>query len=1795
MKLLVLLCLVGYALTSPTSSMPEWRGVFWKPNTEYVFDYNGRLLTGIPELASYYSGVSIKCKVHLNVMKEGTSYKFGIHITEPKYVRVNDLLHGSSDVNEGGDNWRFLELPSYTDLPSEHAERLSDRVVLKLKESGEFEVLIVKEEEPEWSINFKKALATLFQTKFGSEENKIAQELVRNNELLRESGEGEVVTWRTTEESLDGVCEVNYQLNEMPSYVVKDLPKVIPYPEECPRLSEGGKYFELIKTRDISSCSKYTSFQFYKPGFFRCPNGNCEGMWTRSSVTRYTACGSVEKLNIQTITNEGELQQNLFGFKTEKFLTGTRQVLKLVSTRSSSSEVVAPVNSRIFNTLFYEYSTGLRSIFKEHLPEHVQQIREEEKSTELFKALPRNTLTTGNDRKNIEPEKLIPEIKRLFKELINEDFFNLIDVPKKQITMKALNIARSFSLLGKGKLHTVYEELKGEFSEESKRTMFKNVFFDTLVMGGSDENILFIKEKIMSGELSQVQMMSIFAFLPNYVMVPREILLNNLFELITSNTITEKPTLFNHAVLSFSVLLQKACLAENRKSSYPTFVYGEFCHPDSAIITEKWLPYLNRQLESSTENSEKRNVVITALSMMSHKNIIPIVLPYIENTSTSSELTPENRLTRFLAVYSLTNCGRKNPEMVMPILVSVFTNVAEETSIRVAAFNVIIKLNPSMTVLHAIASSTWYEKNNEILNIVNTALFTLSKQEDASYMSKNSASLQHKAWLVYPLIKKVGGRFPTSGAIYNSEYLRGLGVGYEYMSSWTANEKSIFPSNIYTKLVYFMDRYEFSPMEMGLHVRGGESIVEELMEILSSSKSQESRFETEIVEKVKSQLHSEWRKVIDELGIKTRESEQPSSVFYMNLFEDFPFFRSFQSSSSQLLKEKVLSVMRSGKDKMCGTTPVNFQRMHDLSPSEFTIPSDMGLPIVVEVHMPVTVSVRGEMTVECENTIPSLKMNVRTLYASQMSGWVGTICPFTEEFVVTGVDEHAVVNLPTEFDINMNLNEMKLNMKIKPVSSLSGPTDLFHFHIRPYGVVQSYYNLTPMTLSNKVKFIESKSQMKNMEYNFGEKFGTSLKAVINTESTFVDLRSVFDRLSLYNYNVFNILRFSWASTAISSTGLPSLRRHEWQVKYDPTSSSTKEIEFQFQLSSISKEREHGIKSHKIVVDHDKVLPYKIEKEPVSVGNERIEKLKEMLEKSNIEEGNGVFLRLSTILRGSRTRSWNYNCKLVVGQESSFKSKWNVHLEDESSSNKICVNGELSLPNMPIWKIEEIRNSNIEVHFRNEIGLGDCSQNKIIVTGESRVNQEQKEFSKISSEAKLLEKLIRKNVPLTELSEVADRVRVQASTLNEVDFRVKYENVPEIVIKRSNFVFGMLKAYWWPYIVQTNEGYSPSQVRSTMTTTYKLKFIPGTRTFDLVANRPNENIVFKHIRIPYPLTYFFPLTTLRNPVSSGIKALTGKPIHPICSLEKEWLKTYDNRTTKVHLDDCFHLLSADCSLFKRFSVLVRSLKHNSESKEVKIFIGKTWIVMTPSERHSRYSHELKIKVNGTEKTLRKGDYVDVKDSHGEVVLTLKESVNGIIELNSRWIKVTFDGYKAQLETSILIKSKLCGLCGDLNDQKMADLRGPKKCVYSKPELLSAAYRVSIPSHTCQPLSSHITEKLREEEEQCAKYKVIPTKVIKSFSVSSGECTGHKHEIIERSSMLCFSRRPVPFCSPRCKAPRGEIVDKSVSFTCMDKNRVSKLYEEKILLGKIVTELENLPETFAVETRLPKVCEPINNRI
>ena len=68
----------------------------WRPGTEYTYQYDGRLLTSIPELSSHHlSGIGIKSKLTLTVVRSG---RIVLHIKDGEYARVNNVSLFSFEV-----------------------------------------------------------------------------------------------------------------------------------------------------------------------------------------------------------------------------------------------------------------------------------------------------------------------------------------------------------------------------------------------------------------------------------------------------------------------------------------------------------------------------------------------------------------------------------------------------------------------------------------------------------------------------------------------------------------------------------------------------------------------------------------------------------------------------------------------------------------------------------------------------------------------------------------------------------------------------------------------------------------------------------------------------------------------------------------------------------------------------------------------------------------------------------------------------------------------------------------------------------------------------------------------------------------------------------------------------------------------------------------------------------------------------------------------------------------------------------------------------------------------------------------------------------------------------------------------------------------------------------------------------------------------------------------------------------------------------------------------------------------
>merc|ERR1719500_1072041 len=577
------------------------------------------------------------------------------------------------------------------------------------------------------------------------------------------------------------------------------------------------------------------------------------------------------------------------------------------------------------------------------------------------------------------------------------------------------------------------------------------------------------------------------------------------------------------------------------------------------------------------------------------------------------------------------------------------------------------------------------------------------------------------------------------------------------------------------------------------------------------------------------------------------------------------------------------------------------------------VPSDMGLPIFAEMRRPTVASIRGHYNTDMLKSSEGLA-RVETTFEvvadRRITGRVGTVIPFTGEAIYTGIDEKAVGVAPFDIHLSFDLRQGKLSASVKIPEKYRNiaKVEVLTHKVRPYTVVQKVFDLTPVFKSTSFKVIKSGSQKKTKEIkmvsDIGDYTGINMKMMYNTETPNLGTGYMLQKLSNLRYNPLNMIHFGGVDyLGLTSTGLPSVRHHESKVMMMPQSSSTKEVEFVFKFGYATKESGQPIVYHMMEPSHEKLI--KIVSLPIGEMRghpRRQEKVKSMVEKLQIDsEGKAITVTVSTILKGSRPRTFSYTATAGVGQ-SGMTSKWNVEMMCERTSRKICVHGDIRIPPYSIWKLNNIRSEDPVFHFHNTLGYGHECESKVVINGYAKTSEKQKQISRETPEAREFERLRSKGTPMIELSKLAEIVRRQSSVLNVYDYTIKYINVGSQVSKVSRKVLDALELVLLPYHVSkgsysssevsrlpissvgggsTGIGYGSENWEMEVRTTIH----PNRGSFDVkITNvtRPEQEYMYRDVPMPYPFTYLYPASYDANPVSMSVKAITGRPLYPVCT-------------------------------------------------------------------------------------------------------------------------------------------------------------------------------------------------------------------------------------------------------------------------------------------------------------------------
>merc|ERR1712121_461612 len=567
------------------------------------------------------------------------------------------------------------------------------------------------------------------------------------------------------------------------------------------------------------------------------------------------------------------------------------------------------------------------------------------------------------------------------------------------------------------------------------------------------------------------------------------------------------------------------------------------------------------------------------------------------------------------------------------------------------------------------------------------------------------------------------------------------------------------------------------------------------------------------------------------------------------------------------------------------------------------------------------------------------------------------------------------------------------------------------------------------------------------------------------------------------------------------------------------------------------------------------------------------------------------------LLGSAPKTLEFSPTIALGIKD-LELKWNIELvEKKITPRMLCIFGSLELPT----EIQTIR----KFKFQNKIGFGStCEQHEITMNGFAVTSQRQIEFSRRSEAARECPRIAREaselDMHIRSLPQGSERAQMERSygqlvlkresmcglkkrqetALEQIEIEITATpNLPVEVYTVGRYLDSILKGLLVEYINQLPN----FRIRDMHGVKMVIEFDQRLEALNLKITSPMDTTVYRNIRLPFWLRQIFPLHHSTNLDEQVYRALFGERLYGKCILDQDHVHTFDKRTYNYQLDDCYHLVAADCTKRNTHAVLA---KEKDNVKHVMAFIENHKIVIEePALRYTRPTTAFTVKMQtGQERMVVAEVMPDRVVSLLGGLVTVQWS-RGIVTVDTPAHRVIYNGKVMDvLDKAILASGDHCGLCGDHNRMKQADIKSSSRCVHTSLVSMAQSFRVNSAIEQCTPLPAAAIERLSKEKTMC----VRPSSPLQiSYFTPVTEAKVLQHAVLHRSGEVCFSKTMLPECAIGFMA--SETLVKEAGFVCLPAAAPeTKDILRRVHLGQECTELTAMPVTFTTRVHVAKEC-------
>merc|ERR1712121_77494 len=444
----------------------------------------------------------------------------------------------------------------------------------------------------------------------------------------------------------------------------------------------------------------------------------------------------------------------------------------------------------------------------------------------------------------------------------------------------------------------------------------------------------------------------------------------------------------------------------------------------------------------------------------------------------------------------------------------------------------------------------------------------------------------------------------------------------------------------------------------------------------------------------------------------------------------------------------------------------------------------------------------------------------------------------------------------------------------------------------------------------------------------------------------------------------------------------------------------------------------------------------------------------------------------------------------------------------------------------------------------EMGLMDGEKEVIAVDMIAKRTEELKQIVSLTEEFKQCEQMITKG---EKLSLVCKKARSLAAILDLLEMNVA---LPKTIVN-NNYVRTLLdvvKASLLPYLSVEPSTYN-LRTESHEHAKIQMRTDSMGKLVTLVVDANEQKTIAKNLRYSLPLP-MLPIQVRESALVHAIERVTQYGLPTTCAIENNKVRTFDK-------------MVYDYALNKYELELVRGGRGRTTGT-----LKVNGQVMQPM-----------AKVAGRTSLF--------EDKSNRVVL----HEDGVFEIFSLkyGMAVLADHEAVEVKTfQWALRNLACGLCGDMNDEKTADLKSAGKCVMSQPKLAALSYMVE--DGQCEGIPAQLKPVYQKEASECKKVEVAPAKVLDLFQHMQHQnkvSSMLKHIVIEMGQKICISKQQMKVCGSQ-GSPKGIMQQREVELFCLPKDREGMTMRQMAESGDKIERASSYPTESVAIIYEPEMC-------